>query len=79
MTEIIRFTKPVNIKEVLKYNSGIKPSVSKKDKGSVKCVCNFCVGKLIYTPEKREVVGWLLLKCSVCGSNINWSCVEKYL
>ena len=82
MSNIVRFTKPTSIDEVLKYKEGSKPKYASKSstyQGVANCACNTCVGNMIYYPDKRTVVGWLTPKCSVCGTSVNWSDADKKL
>lgn len=82
MENTIRFTKPTDIGEVIKYNKGIKPRFADKssvERGTARCACNTRVGNLVYDVKQRRVVGWLATKCTACLSEINWSNAEKYL
>lgn len=78
----IEFGNLTDIREVLKYNKGIKPRYAGKSstlRGVVNCECNCCVGNLLYYIEIRKVVGWIDTMCSQCGSEIDWSESDRYL
>lgn len=63
----------VDIKNVLRYDVGIKPKYGRKgstDRGIVRCQCSRCIGTLIL--KDNEVTGWFEPECE-CGTKIDWS------
>ena len=76
----IKFNRLTDVKEVTKYNTGVKPRYGKKgstSRGSAWCSCGQCVGSLLLFLN-GTVKGWFETECG-CGNRIDWSEVEENL
>ena len=77
----INFEKVTDLYEVQKFNVGVEPRYGRKGstmRGVVWCPCGRCVADMLLI-KGCDVVGWLDTKCSVCGSQINYSDADLYL
>jgi hypothetical protein len=77
----IEFENLFDIYDVQQFNVGVEPRYGRKGstmRGVVWCHCGACVADISLLKECK-VVGWLDTKCSVCGSQINYSDADLYL